>query len=102
MNPDKLGSSLTWGFSPKGSLTVGETTYLGREINAGLGSFEKTRGYTVFDLSVSYSTKWGDVALGVENLLNRYYILTWGQIDQFQNYFSGRGRVVSLTHSIKF
>ncbi|MEI6108278.1 MAG: hypothetical protein WCR49_14870, partial [Opitutae bacterium] len=59
-------------------------------------------GLTLFNLSASYSTKWGDFSLGLENLTNKYYILPWAQIDQFQNYFAGRGRVISLSHSIKF
>ena len=102
VSPDKFGSSVTWRFSDKGSVTLGETTLLGREINVGKGSHEVTHGYTLFNLSATYSTKWGDVSLGVENLLDRYYILTWAQIDQFQNYFAGRGRVVSLTHTLHF
>lgn len=102
VSPDKFGSSVAWKFSDKGNLTLGETTLLGREINVGKGTYEKTSGYTLFHLSATYATKWGDVSLGVENLTNRYYILTWAQIDQFQNYFAGRGRVFSLTHTLRF
>ena len=103
ISPDKFGSSMTWRYDDKATLTLGETTLLGREINVGKGNFEKTRGYTLFNLSTTYSLgKWGDVSLGIENLLDRYYILTWAQIDQFQNYFAGRGRTYTVTHSIKF
>ena len=102
ISPDKFGSSVAWKFSDQGNLTLGETTLLGRQVNVGKGSFESTHGYTLFNLGVTYHTQWGDLSLGVENLLNRYYILTWAQIDQFQNYFAGRGRVVSLTHTLHF
>ena len=57
---------------------------------------------TLLDLTATYSTKWGDFSIGVENLLNHYYILPWAQIDQFQNYFAGRGRVISISHVVKF
>src|SRR5436853_3919448 len=102
VSPDKFGSSVSLKFLDKGSLTLGETTLLGRTINVGKGSFEKTSGYTLFNLGVTYGTKYGDLSLGVENLFNRYYILTWAQIDQFQTYFAGRGRVFSLTHTLRF
>jgi iron complex outermembrane receptor protein len=102
VSPDKFGSSVTWKFADAGNFTLGETTLLGREINVGKGSYERTNGYTLFNLGVTYKTKWGNLSVGVENLFNRYYILTWAQIDQFQNYFAGRGRAVSVTHSIKF
>ena len=102
ISPDKFGSSLTWRYDDKATLTLGETTLFGREINVGKGNFEKTRGYTLFNLSTTYETKWGNFSLGIENLLDRYYILTWAQIDQFQNYFAGRGRTFTVTHSIKF
>jgi iron complex outermembrane receptor protein len=102
ISPDKIGSSLTWKFSDKGNVTFGETTLLGRELNVGKSSYEKTHGYTLFNLSASYATKWGEFSIGAENLFNRYYILTWAQIDQFQNYFAGRGRVISLTHTLRF
>ena len=103
VSPDKFGTSVAWKFSDLGNLTLGETTLLGRQVNVGRSGFEKTAGYTLFNLSATYSLgKWGNLSIGVENLLNRYYILTWAQIDQFQNYFAGRGRVVSVTHTLKF
>ncbi|MGC4081663.1 MAG: TonB-dependent receptor [Vicinamibacterales bacterium] len=102
VSPDKVGASLSWNVNPKANVTLSSTTLLDREINVGLSSYEKTTGYTLVNLTATYHTKWGDFSVGVENLLDKYYILTWAQIDQFQNYFAGRGRVVSLTHSIKF
>jgi iron complex outermembrane receptor protein len=76
---------------------------MGREINAGKGSYEKTYGYTLFDLNATYRTsRYGELSLGVENLFNKFYILTGNQMPGFQNFTAGRGRMVSLTHSIKF
>ena len=44
----------------------------------------------------------GRFTLGVENLLDKQYILSWAQVPGFQNYWAGRGRMVSLTHTFKF
>jgi iron complex outermembrane receptor protein len=35
-------------------------------------------------------------------MADKYYILPWAQIDQFQNYFAGRGRVISVSFAKKF
>jgi iron complex outermembrane receptor protein len=103
INPDKAGASVTWQYSEQGSVRLGSTTLMGREINAGKGSYEKTYGYTLFDLNATYKTsRYGELALGVENLFNKFYILTGNQMPGFQNFTAGRGRMVSLTHSIKF
>lgn len=102
INPDKIGGSVLWQFSDRGNVRLGFTSLQDREINLGKSSQEKTKGYTLFDLNGSYHTRYGDLTLGVENLFNKFYILTSSQIPGFQNYTAGRGRVVSLTHSIKF
>ena len=41
-------------------------------------------------------------SLGVENLTDKFYFLSFSQIDFFRNYFAGRGRTVSLTYRIDF
>ena len=102
INPDKIGTTVTWQYSDKGSVRLGSTTLRDRTINPGKSSFESTKGYTLFDLNSTYKTAWGDLTLGVENLTNKFYILTSSQVAGFQNYASGRGRVVSISHSIKF
>lgn len=102
INPDKIGAAISWRFSDKGNVRLGSTTLLDREINVGKSSYEKTTGYTLFDLNASYLTRYGELSLGVENLLNRFYVLTASQVPGFQNYTAGRGRVVSFSHSIKF
>ncbi len=102
VSPDKINLSGTWKFSNKGQMTLDWENLLKRDINVGASGEEHTVGLTLFNLSASYSTKWGDVSVGIENLTNKYYILPWAQIDQFQNYFAGRGRVISVSHVIKF
>ncbi|SDR86486.1 TonB-dependent receptor [Opitutus sp. GAS368] len=103
VSPDKLNLSSTWKFYPRASLTLDVEHLFSRDINIGAPGEEHTVGLTLAHLTATYSTKkWGDFSLGVENLLNHYYILPWAQIDQFQNYFAGRGRVISISHVVKF
>jgi iron complex outermembrane receptor protein len=76
---------------------------VGRDINAGTPQAEHTRGYTLYDLTVNYETeKLGALSLGVENLTDKFYFLSFSQIDFFRNYFAGRGRTVSLTYRYDF
>jgi iron complex outermembrane receptor protein len=52
---------------------------------------------------VTYQTaSIGKFSLGIDNLFNKQYVLSWSQLPGFQNYWAGRGRVVSLSHSITF
>jgi len=103
LSPDKVSGSITWHYLPRGSVILGATALLGRDINEGTGSEEHTSGYTLYDLTVNYETeRFGAFALGIENLTDKFYFLSFSQIDFFRNYFAGRGRVVSLTYSISF
>ena len=103
ISPDKLAGSVTWKYSPQGDVRLGVTTLASRDINVGATGEEHTKGYTLFDLSANYDLKkWGKLSLGVENVANKFYFLSWSQVDFFRNYFAGRGRVTSLTHSITF
>jgi iron complex outermembrane receptor protein len=103
INPDKLGVSTTWNFMPQADLTLGATKLRSRDLNVGTSSEEHTKGYTLFDFSATYD--WGQggkSSLGIENLTNKFYILSWSQVVGFRNFTSGRGRVVSVTHSVTF
>ena len=103
INPDKIAGSATWKFSPRGDVRLGFTTLKSRDINVGKTGEEHTKGYTLFDLSANYDLKkWGTLSLGVENVTNKFYFLSWSQVDFFRNYFAGRGRVTSLTHTLHF
>lgn len=103
INPNKFGATVTWQPSDALSMNLNARTQMDREINIGRSQYEKTEGYTLFDFGASYKTsRFGELTLGVENLANKFYILTSSQIPGFQNYTAGRGRVVSLSHNIKF
>ena len=103
ISPDKLSGSVEWNFLDRGALVLGATTLLGRDINEGKSTEEHTHGYTLFDLTVNYQLeRYGAVTLGVENLTDKFYFLSFSQIDFFRNYFAGRGRTVSLTYRIDF
>lgn len=102
LSPDKLNLSATWKPTDQLSVAVFMDNLFKRDINIGAAGEERTTGLTLFHVTLNYSTKWGDLSLGVENATDKYYILPWSQIDQFLNYFAGRGRVYSLSHTIKF
>ena len=48
------------------------------------------------------SEDFGRVTLGIENLTNKQYILSWSQVDFYKNYFAGRGRMYSITYEYTF
>lgn len=112
IGPDKLAMSVTWKFLPQADVTLGATKLFSRTLSGSAvrpydGSAfsyrEETEGYTLFDLGVNYETqRFGRFTLGIENLLDKQYILSWAQVPGFQNYWAGRGRMVSLTHTFKF
>ena len=103
INPDKLAASFSWKFMPNAEFTLGATRLFSRDVNKGTSRAEHTTGYTLYDLAVNYDTgRFGKLSLGVENVADKFYILSYSQVGGQDNYMSGRGRVISLTHSIKF
>ena len=103
INPDKLGLSAAWKFMANADVTLGATKLHSRDLNIGTSSEEHTKGYTLFDLSGNYDWgKAGKTTVGIENLTDKFYILSWSQVVGFRNYWSGRGRVVSVSHSVTF
>ncbi|MHC9083927.1 TonB-dependent receptor [Luteimonas sp. RIT-PG2_3] len=100
ISPDKIGFNVFWTFLPKADLVLGTSTLLSRTLNTG----EHTSGRTLLDLSVNYDTgRFGRLTLGVENLLDKQYILTTSEAStSYEDWMAGRGRVFSLTHQIKF
>ena len=92
---DKLVASATVSPTDALSFSLGVDKNFSRSIGAPLN--ENIKGRTLFDATARYKVeKVGTVTLGVENLFNKYYFLSFSQIDFFQNYFAGRGRTVSL------
>jgi iron complex outermembrane receptor protein len=103
VNPDKFGISGAWTPNAQLGLTLGATKLMSRDLNVGKSGEEHTTGYTLYDMSANYDLgRLGKLTLGVENLLNRQYILSWSQLAGFRNFNAGRGRVVSISHEIKF
>ncbi len=112
INPDKLSGALTWNFLPNADATLGFTSLFGRHISGSdvrpfdhkaYSYNETTHGYTLWDLGVNYDLqRYGKISLGVENLLDKQYVLSWSQLAGYQNYWAGRGRMVSVTYQIKF
>jgi iron complex outermembrane receptor protein len=104
VSPDKINVSGTWKPTPQSSVTLGATTLKSRDINVGQANEEHTKGYTLVDMSAKYDLgRWGGLTLGVENLLNKQYELNFSQVSgSFLPYLAGRGRVVSISHEIKF
>jgi iron complex outermembrane receptor protein len=103
ISPDKLSAAVQWDFLDRASIVLGSTSYVGRDINEGKSTEEHTHGYTLYDLTANYHLeKYGLLTLGVENLTDKFYFMSFSQIDFFRNYFAGRGRTVSLTYRIDF
>jgi iron complex outermembrane receptor protein len=112
INPDKIGASVTWNFVPEGGVTLSATKLLNRDLSAtDVREFdgeeyefqEHTKGYMLFDLSATYKMeKYGRFTIGIENLTDKQYILSWSQVDFYKNYFAGRGRMTSLTYELTF
>lgn len=112
ISPDKVNASVTWTPTDTLNATLGVSKTFSRDLretfvnpatNAVYKNEENTYGYALWDLSVNYDIgRYGQLALGVENLFDKQYVLTWSQLPGWQNYFSGRGRMVSLTHTFKF
>ena len=71
-----------------------------RDFNTG----EEFDGYTTVDLSVQYqSAEYGAFSLGIDNLLDKYYITYYGQTNpSATRYFAGTGRTVNLTWNYAF
>ncbi len=103
VNPDKIGASATWKAMPALDMTLGVTQLRSRDLNVGRSSEEHTKGYALFDFSANYDMgRYGKLTLGVENLADKFYILSWSQLPGFRNYWAGRGRVVSVSHTLTF
>ena len=102
IGPDKLGLSVNWQFSDKGDVTLGSTTLLDRDLNEGNSLEEHTNGYTLVDLSVNHDIGKGTATLGIENLADKFYILSWSQVVGFRNFWAGRGRMVSVIYTMNF
>lgn len=111
--PDKVVLSANYAFNPKGRIGLEAVKLFDRDINIGRRSTTNTNleehfnGYTLLDLTASYETRFGTFAIGVENLLNKYYIGYYSQANAASqtnqnDFFAGRGRSVTLSYQLKF
>ncbi|MDX1252017.1 MAG: TonB-dependent receptor [Gammaproteobacteria bacterium] len=108
--PDKLVVGTNWAFSERGAARLQASRYYARRINEGrrlgLANLEENfSGYTVADLAVTYKSRWGDLGLGIENLLDKQYILYNTEANPAgtnSDYFAGRGRTYTLSYARTF
>ena len=100
ISPDKFGLNMQWSFAPNAEAVLASTTYRGRTLNTG----EHTSGRMLLDLTVGYDTgRFGRLSFGVENLLDREYILFGSESSRSNDdWMAGRGRVYSLSHTLTF
>jgi iron complex outermembrane receptor protein len=102
IGPDKLVFTANWSYSEMGDVTIGSRTLLDSDVNDGGEGEEHIKGYTLFDLTAKYRLGDGMLSLGIDNLTDKFYILSQSQVPGFQNYFSGRGRVFTVGYAINF
>jgi iron complex outermembrane receptor protein len=116
ISPPKVAAIANWAFLDNANVTLAATSYLDRNVNKGVRSTtgglleENFDGYTLLDFTIQYRTeRFGQWTLAVENLMDEYYIqaISSSSINQVPTgptayYLSGRGRMVSLSNSIKF
>lgn len=101
--PDKLNLTATVLPTPALSFSFGMDKTMDRTVRTGTVVTEQTKGRTLFDATARYKVdRLGTVSLGAENLFNKFYFLSFSQIDFFQNYFAGRGRTVTLSLRSEF
>lgn len=104
VSPDKIGANVFWRVAPSLDLNLGATALLSRTINQGKSGAEHTSGRVLLDLTTNYNTgRFGTLTLGLENLLNKQYIMTYSEASNSNvDWMAGRGRVISLSHNINF
>ena len=61
-------------------------------------------GYAIVDAAVGYKLPYGQLSLGISNLLNKQYVTYYSQSASVDpdRYFAGRGRTATLGYSLNF
>jgi len=103
--PDKLLLGAQWAVTPAVVAQLTGSRYLPRHVNEGktagtVSLEERFEGYTVFDASVRWASPWGQLGVGIENLLDSQYITYYSQAHYAgtgDDYYAGRGRAVTLS-----
>ncbi|HZH43397.1 MAG TPA: TonB-dependent receptor, partial [Lysobacter sp.] len=102
--PDKTVLGVRWAIRPDLALRVQGMHLASRHINEGrvvnnARLEEHFDGYTLVDLGLSWSSRWGEFGLGIENVFDRQYLGYYAQANPSgtnEDYFAGRGRTVTL------
>ena len=100
--PNKLVVTADWQFSDAGNVVLGSFTSFARDINEGQGGEEHIGGFTLFNLAINHDLGEGTISLGVDNLLDKVYLLPTSNVLFYQNYIYGRGREVSLSYTVNY
>ena len=100
--PDKLVVTADWQYSEKGNLVLGSFTTFDRDVNEGRSGEERTKGSTIFNLTVNREIGGGVASLGIDNLMDKTYFGATAQVLFFQNYMHSRGREISLGYTISY
>lgn len=101
ISPDTINMYVSADFENGFSSRVQYSHYFDRDFPSGR-NFD---GYGLIDLTLSYNSNAGQFSLGVENLLDKYYLTYNAQTYLYaraNTYFAGRGRVVSLNYILDF
>lgn len=108
--PDKLVLGANYAFSERARARLQGSHFYSRHINAGRTAGganleERFNGYTVVDLAATYRATWGELGLGIENLLDKQYLGYFPQANPggtANDYFAGRGRTYTLSYARRF
>lgn len=98
IGPDRLNISADWAIGPV-ALRLQSRTHFARRFDGAADPRNDFNGYHVLDGAVAFQTKWGQLSLSGQNLLNQQYIDynsdTQRPADNLR-FFAGRGRSLTL------
>lgn len=106
ISPDTLNLFVEGTLAEGLSARLQSSHYLDRSFDiSDSNTFGDFAGYTLVDLSLVYDSEVGKFSLGVENLLDEYYLSYNAQTYAFardDRFFSGRGRTATLGYLVDF
>jgi len=105
--PDKLTFGASWRALPELTLRAQATKLFDRDLNVDRANRESFKGYTVADISASYTTRFGTAGLGIENVTDRFWVGPFPQANSGSrtnnnDFFAGRGRTYTLSWTHTF
>lgn len=106
-SPDKLTFGLAGRLGERLQWRVQGTRLSDRELNPGRANAESFRGYTLLDATATLRTTLGTLALGIENLTDRFWVGPFPQANagsrtNNDDFFAGRGRTYTLSWTLDF